>query len=295
MSSHRPNHSIDSIRDQLKKISQRTNREFQSILLQYAQERFLYRVSCSRYNDNFILKGALLLLIKSVSRLRPTKDIDFLGTSIPNNNKNIERIIQEIIEIHIDDGVTFDSVKAKEITEDAEYHGNRVKFNAKLGTIKIRMQLDIGFGDIVIPKASKINFPTLLDFPAPNLFVYSLDSVIAEKFEVIVSLSLINSRMKDFYDIYFIASHFPFEKNILTKAVRSTFNHRGTDLSHRAIIFTETFALEKQKEWISFIKRNPLDIDVNFGKIVGHIKTFIEPVFNKDSYTRWNPEVFSWE
>jgi predicted nucleotidyltransferase component of viral defense system len=189
-----------SVRERLRNISLKSGKDFQSVIRQHIQERFLYRLSTSIYSDSLILKGALLLLAYDISRLRPTKDIDFLGSSVSNNKDDLEKIIKEILKLKYEDGVIFDhkTVESENIVEDGDYHGVRIKFYAYIGNIKERIQVDIGFGDKIIAGPVTIDFPVLLDFPVPKLKVYSIESAIAEKFEAIVSLQLLTSPHEGF-------------------------------------------------------------------------------------------------
>ncbi len=195
-----------SVKERLRNISIQSGKEFQSVVRQYVQERFLYRLSESMYSNNLILKGALLFIAHDISRNRPTRDIDFLGSSISNEIDDIIAIIKEILNTKYQDGINFDpdSVEGENITEDGDYKGVRIKFYVFLENSRERMQLDIGFGDKITAGPVDIEFPTILDFPAPKLKVYSIETAIAEKFEAIVSLQLQTSSMKDFYDILFL-------------------------------------------------------------------------------------------
>ena len=165
-----------STREKLRNISVESGKEFQSVLRQYIQERFLFRLSKSNYSSNLILKGALLFVAHNISRNRPTKDIDFLGTSISNEKGVITEIVREIISVDFIDGLSFDgaSIESEDIVEEGEYHGVRVKFFVFLEKARERVQIDIGFGDQLTNGPIEITFPTLLDFPAPQLKVYSL-------------------------------------------------------------------------------------------------------------------------
>ena len=208
-----------SVKERLRNIAAQSNKEFQSVVRQYVQERFLFRLSKSVYSKNFILKGALLFVAHDISRNRPTRDIDFLGSSISNEINDIKEVIKEILKIEFEDGVTFDanSIEAENIVEDGDYHGIRIKFYAYMENSRERVQLDIGFGDKMTSGPIEIEFPTLLDFDAPKIEVYSIETAIAEKFEAIVSLQLQSSRMKDFYDVLFFAEHYEFKKDLLLK------------------------------------------------------------------------------
>lgn len=288
-----------SVKEKLRNISTQSGREFQSVVSQYVQERFLYRLSESIYSNNLILKGALLFIAHDISRNRPTRDIDFLGSKIPNEIKDLVEVIKEILIIKTEDGLRFDSesVEAENITEDGDYKGVRIKFYVFLENSRERMQLDIGFGDTITAGPVEIEFPTLLDFPAPKLKVYSIETAIAEKFEAIVSLQLQTSRMKDFYDILFFATQYDFKKNILLKAIKTTFDNRSTDLELRKLIFEDKLKNDENFQilWSAFIKRNKLENDKTFFEAVSKIQSFIQPVFDSKTKNNWNPEKWEWE
>ena len=293
-----------SVRARLLNIAQKNKASFDTILLQYFQERFLYRLSISQYKDNFILKGGLLFLAYNIPLLRPTKDMDLLGKSIAMDFDNIKRIIQEIINIQLSDGIIFlsETIKVEKIKKEQTYEGVKVTLKAELDKAKKILQMDIGFGDKVIPAPIKVNFPVLLDNPVPNIRVYSKEAAIAEKFEAMVNRGIANSRMKDFYDILFMASTQTFKSKSLHKAIYTTFKHRNTPLEQRKSIFTEEFKkhIEKQTLWTLFLQRNKLSsfIFVDFTDVVNQIESFLEPVCPEE-ITRipeklWKNELWKW-
>lgn len=288
-----------SVKERLRNIASQTGKEFQSVVRQYVQERFLFRLSKSVYSKNFILKGALLFVAHDISRNRPTRDIDFLVSAISNEINDIIDVVKEILKIEYEDGVTFDahSVEAENIVEDGDYHGIRIKFFSYIENSRERVQLDIGFGDKITSGPFEIEFPTLLDLPAPKLKVYSIETAIAEKLEAIVSLQLQSSRMKDFYDVLFFAEHYEFKKDLLHKALFATFSHRSTDIEQRKLIYEDTFKSDKQLQnlWIAFLKRNKLESDNSFPDVVKKIQLFIEPIFDDKTRTRWNSKKWQWE
>ncbi len=288
-----------SVKERLRNISTQSGREFQSVVSQYVQERFLYRLSESNYSNNLILKGALLFIAHDISRTRPTRDIDFLGSKIPDEIDDLIEVIKEILSIKINDGLRFDSdsVEAENITEDGNYKGVRIKFYAFLENSRERMQLDIGFGDTITAGPVEIEFPTLLDFPAPKLKVYSIETAIAEKFEAIVSLQLQTSRMKDFYEILFFAEHYNFKKETLIQAITTTFANRSTELELSKTIFEDKFKndVNFQKLWSAFLDRNKLENNKTFYEVVSQIQSFIQPIFDSKIKNNWNPAKWIWE
>ncbi len=287
-----------SVKERLRNISTQTGKEYQSVLRQYMQERFLFRLSKSIYSNNLILKGALLFIAHDISRSRPTKDIDFLGSSVSNDKDEIAEIIKEILKVGCDDGLRFETneIESENIVEDGDYHGVRIKFYAYLENSRERMQIDIGFGDRITSGPIEIDFPTLLDFPAPHIMVYSIESAIAEKLEAIVSLQLETSRMKDFYDILFFAEHYEFKLDLLKEAILTTFKHRDTDLEKRKSIYDDKFKTDEQlqKFWTAFLDRNKLTAENNFANVVERLYSFIEPIFSEKDLI-WNPKKFEWE
>ena len=234
-----------SVRQRLLNRSKADNRSFNELLQYYAMERFLYRLSLSCHSQDYILKGALMLRAWNAPEFRPTMDIDMLGRTW-NQEKNIISQIRNILAVTVDpDGLSFDpeSILAEKITEDADYEGVRVRFRGFLGTARITIQMDIGFGDIVYPEPERAELPCMLDFPAPSLLCYSRESAIAEKFEAMIKLGHLNSRMKDFYDIWLLSRQFQFELSNLAEAVKLTFRQRRTELKHPIESFSSIFGL----------------------------------------------------
>ncbi|NQT29965.1 MAG: nucleotidyl transferase AbiEii/AbiGii toxin family protein, partial [Candidatus Saganbacteria bacterium] len=185
-------------------------------------ERFLYRFSCSEYADKFILKGALMFTVWQMPERRTTLDVDFLAC-FDNQIASIEKVIKDVCRVSVvPDEIIFDpeTVKGQKIKEDADYEGVRVKFKGFLGRSRIVMQVDMGFGDIVYPKPEPINYPVILDFPRPHLKGYPVESMVSEKFEAMVKLGLLNSRMKDFYDIWLMMRQFNFDGLKLVEALK---------------------------------------------------------------------------
>lgn len=288
-----------SVRNRLLNLSNESKRDYNVILRHYFQERFLYRISISPYRSSLVLKGAFLLMTKEISKFRPTKDIDFLGVSLSGQIEECTAIIKEIASIKVDDGVEFitANITSKKIKEDSDIDGVRVHIPYKMDTIKGYFSIDIGFGDIITNGPYEIEFPVLLDFPSPKILVYSLESAIAEKFEAIVNLNFVTSRMKDFYDIIFIAKINSFHKTILLNAISRTFENRGTNLKDNVVIFSDNFKNDnqKQKQWQSFLQLNKLNETINFFEAVSQIQSFIQPIFDSKTRNNWNPIKWEWE
>jgi predicted nucleotidyltransferase component of viral defense system len=221
-----------SVRQRLLNLRDKTGEDFNALLTQFAIERFLYRLSRSSLADRFVLKGAMLFRVWSGSLHRPTKDVDLLGSGEPTP-ASVTSMIREIITTAVeDDGITFDedSVQAEEIRENDDYGGIRATFTAKLDTAVNPLQVDVGFGDAITPAAEERTYPVLVGMAAPKLRMYPVETVVAEKLEAAVKLGMINSRMKDFYDLLVIFRRFPYDEATLARAIVETFARRGTPL-----------------------------------------------------------------
>jgi predicted nucleotidyltransferase component of viral defense system len=294
-----------SIRARLHNLARSSGRDFDALLLQYCQERFLYRLSISPYMPHFILKGALLLLPYNIPLLRPTKDIDFLSRGTSNDPEAIREIIEQVAAIEGNDGISFSksNLRVERIMEGAAYEGIRVRIQAKLREARKVIQLDIAYGDVVSGGPVEMAFPVLLEEqPAPQLRVYSKESSVAEKFESLVKLNILTSRMKDLYDILFMASQCSFEMHALHKAIFSTFRHRMTPLKNISVLFDKEFAASKEKQiqWSAFLRRTRLESFPLFSEAVEHLRSFIEPVCSPSSISStekksWGSKEWRWE
>jgi len=269
-----------SVHQRLINNAKASNRPFADILQYFAIERFLYRLCQTSTKDAFILKGALLFQVWELENTRATRDIDLLGKSISTPANILERVKTACRDTSIDDGLEFDadSVIADIIKEDAEYPGVRVTFNGQLKTARIYMQIDIGFGDTVYPDAALRSYPTLLNFPAPQLGVYPMETVIAEKVEAMFHLNTLNSRMKDFYDVWRLSDHFEFDGIELTQAMQLTFSNRGTAVTDVNELLRE---LQRSKrleiQWRAFIRKSKIDGPKSFSDVLRLIGPFIAP------------------
>lgn len=290
-----------SVRARLMNVAKKNNRDFDAVLLQYFQERFLFRLSISPYREQLILKGALMFLAYEMPLLRTTRDIDFLGRATSNDMEEIRKVVSAIAKIGSPDGVQFEdgSVSVEPITEDADYHGVRVKLEARLTAARKVLQLDIGFGDVVVAGPVEMDFPVLLDDQErPHLVVYSRESAIAEKFEALVSLNLLTSRMKDIYDILHLAEREVFSLATLREAITATFNRRLTNLTDRRLVFSPEFAQNRDKatQWAAFLRRSRLGSFVGIDEAMTRLEAFIEPVClaTDDEHATWSPDEWRW-
>jgi len=272
-----------SVRQRLLNEAKRVGRLYNEIEQYYAMERFLYRLSRSKHGGKFILKGALLLAAWRGSRYRPTRDIDLLGR-LGNSEENIAAVFRDVCRQQVpEDGLSFDpfSVATARIAEDAEYEGVRVIVNGRLGTSRLRIQVDIGFSDVIVPPPADMDYPVILDFPSPRLKAYSRESAVAEKLEAMVSLGEGNSRMKDFADVWFLSRHFEFEGSALALAVASTFQRRQMPLQAEPIALTPAFAQieTKQLQWQAFLRRNsPEGVPADLAEVIDAIASFLLPI-----------------
>ena len=287
-----------SVRQRLLNKSRTDARPFQELAQYYAMERFLYRLAQSRHANRFVLKGALMLRIWQAPETRSTMDIDLLGKT-DNDASALISNIADILSVDVDpDGLSFfpENITAEHITEDAEYQGVRIWFPAKFDTMRLNIQIDIGFGDIIYPEPEKSEMPTILEFPAPQLLCYSRESSIAEKFEAMLKRRELNSRMKDFYDIWLLSRYFDFDGRILSEAIRLTLEQRGTELPDdiNIVAFSHEFIIEKQVQWNAFRKKLKHDhVPVEFENIVMQVKAFINPIASalasrKPPPSKWN-------
>ena len=272
-----------SVRQRLLNKARASGRPFSELLQYFAMERFLYRLSKSAHADKFVLKGALMFTVWHAPETRPTMDIDLLGIT-DNSIDAIAVIAQAVCQQDVEaDGLVFDpgSIEVARIVEDADYAGVRVRLRGSLGVARIAMQLDIGFGDVVTPEPETAAYPAILDFPAPAMRGYSRESAIAEKFEAMVKLGVLNSRVKDFFDIWLLSRQFDFDGRILTQAVANTFAKRGTVMSASPVALTGAFANEptKQTQWQGFVRKSRLQTaPASFVEVVEAISDFLGPV-----------------
>jgi predicted nucleotidyltransferase component of viral defense system len=272
-----------SVHQRLLNKAKEFSRPFNELLQYYAIERFIYRLSMTAHAKRFILKGALMFRVWNAPVSRSTRDIDFLGR-IDNSTEAIAAAMKVACEKKVKaDGMTFDSktVTATIITEGADYAGVRVRLRGNLGNARISLQVDIGFADVVFPDAAEIAYPTILDFPAPNLKGYSMESTIAEKLQAMVKLGILNSRMKDFYDIWLLSHQFDFKGLTLATAIERTFGNRKTALSAEPEVFQSSFSedITKQAQWRAFVRRARLeDTPMDFNEVVAGIRDFLYPI-----------------
>lgn len=264
--SRKPRNLAASVRQRLTDLARRRGEDFQLVLTHYAVERLLYRLSRSPYQGDFVLKGAMLFPLWTDQPHRPTRDVDLLGKGDPSPDRLV-RVFQAVCGSAVeDDGLMFDteSIRAERIKEDAEYEGVRVHCNVRLGQARIDLQIDVGFGDAIVPAAVEVEYPTLLTLSAPRLLAYPKETVVAEKFQALTVLGLANSRMKDFFDLWVLAHELPFEGVTLAGAIHATFLRRRTELPKGPpLALTSEFGTDalKIRQWQAFVGKGKLNVD----------------------------------
>ncbi len=294
-----------SIRQRLLNLARERQEDFDYVLRQYVMQRLLYRLGQSEHAEQFLLKGALLFWVWNEDFHRPTRDIDLLTYS-DNDVDHLVEVFQQVIGANAgDDGLVFDvdALKGIEIKEDADYTGVRITGFATLTNARVPFQIDIGYGDVVVPAAEEAQIPSFLDLPSPQLKIYPVYGVIVEKFQAMVMLGLANSRMKDFYDVGVIAHTMPLDGDLLSQAVNATFERRKTDILPAPLyVFGDNFKTDKDKgvQWKAFLNKNNLQNKTDFAHVVGEVQQLLEPVYqsiaNQKTFDlQWSPEEFQWK
>jgi len=280
-----PRNVAHSVHRRLLNKAREAGRPFNELLQYYAMERFLYRLSRSAHAGRFVLKGALMLVMWRALVTRPTRDIDLLGR-MDNSPEAVAALMREVCAQEVEpDGLQFDpsTVEARAIAENAAYSGVRGRFQGRLGKALIHMQVDVGFGDVIHALPPTARYPTILDLPAPRIRGYSRESAVAEKFQAMVELGELNSRMRDFYDVWLLSRQFDFRGEVLTEAVRRTFAARGTGIPACPVAFTNGFARDetKQAQWRAFLRRSRIEnAPRSFAEVVAAVAALLRPVLS---------------
>jgi predicted nucleotidyltransferase component of viral defense system len=275
-----------SVRQRLLNLATKRKEDFGLVLSRYGLERFLYRLSTSTHRDLFVLKGALLLQVWTGETYRPTRDLDLLGKEM---NLSYQKIVSDVCSQDVEeDGLSFlsQTIRVERIRDEEAYEGVRALLEARLGNVRIPLQIDVGFGDAVVPAPAELEFPTLLKYPAPKLKAYSKESVVAEKFEAVVKLGMANSRMKDFYDLWVLAQRFEFESANLAAAIHATFATRETVLptSLPLALQTDFYKLpSKQAQWKAFLRKSGLSAESSLEQTIRVIREFVMSVVERIS------------
>lgn len=295
--------SAISVKDRLKKQAMEDGRTMQDKLVTFGLERTVYRISVSPYVERFTLKGGIFLYaLFDGEYARATRDVDLHAQHISNDTDEMKKVFREIFSIECDDALRYElnTMEIINITEFKKYHGVNVSIMGYLDRTEVPVSIDIGFGDVIYPERVKMEFPVLLDMEVPEVYAYSIYSVIAEKFEAFVSLGLANSRYKDFYDIYILADHYDLEGAELKNAIIQTFSYRETgfdDIAAFEVGFAEDAT--RQNRWKAFIKKKKAMIHVDFEKTMVVVKALLLPVteaIQNDTVfdKKWDKESKSW-
>ena len=276
-----------SVRSKLTDQFKKTGENLQTLFVRYANERFLYRLSQTEHRTKFLVKGATVFAFWFDQPHRPTKDLDLLGYG-KNEIPEIENIVREICAVKEDDGLEFltETIKGSLIREDQEYQGVRITITVMLERARIPVQIDVGFGDAVTPEAEEVELNTILDFPAPRVRIYPKETVVAEKFEAMVSLGLGNGRMKDFWDLSYLIKYAEFDGKLLQTAIRNTFANRQSRLPQELpVALTDDFATNELKLslWSGFIRRNNIKTEIDFAEVIKHLRDFFTPLVEDEA------------
>jgi predicted nucleotidyltransferase component of viral defense system len=276
-----PSDLAASVRQRLLNRAKERGDDFQLVLTWYGIERLLYRLSQSRHADAFILKGAMLFSLWSGEAHRPTRDLDLLGFGDARVSR-VEEVMREVCQVPCDDGLEFDlaSVRGQEIRSPNEYDGVRIKLAGRLAGARVPLQVDIGFGDAVVPPPETIDYPSLLDLPPPRLRAYPREVAVAEKLQALVQLGMANTRMKDFYDLWMLARQFDFEGERVAQAIAATFERRRTPIPAEApLALTSEFHADAAKltQWRAFLRRGSVTEAPELATVVELIAVFVMP------------------
>lgn len=274
---------VASVLARLRNTAKASGAPFQQILQQYAIERFLYRVSKSQHAQGVVLKGALLLKTIGIPHARPTMDIDMLRKG-KADRPSLIGLVKDCATLEVEaDGLTFiaDSVIAEEITKDSEYQGTRILMDARMDKVRLRVQIDFGVGDVMVPGPRMIEYPAFLGGETIQLLAYPVESAIAEKLQAMVALGHANSRMKDFYDVWMCSKHLDLSPGTLLEAIEATFRNRETTVPTGGIeAFTAEFVEQHRVQWNAFVKKIGEDeLKDEFGRIVEDLRAFAVPLF----------------
>lgn len=270
-----------SVRQKLLNEARRNKRDFNVVLVAFGLERLIYRLAISQYKTRFVLKGGVLVALWTKEHARFTRDIDFLSFG-PSDEEALLKIFREILAIDAKDGLIFNTttLNAARIRENQIYDGIRLNTNAKLGTARIPVKVDIGFGDALPAPEFEIEYPSMLDFPAPSIRAYSPATVMAEKFQAVIALGMVNSRMKDYYDLWALPQSQEVSADDLYQAVRMTFSRRETAIpAARPEGLSEAFAhnAAKQSQWDAYAESIQLD-GVSLADVVEVVWNTFEPI-----------------
>ena len=271
-----------SVLAKLRNKAKETGRSNQLCMQLFCQEEFLRRLEKSKYAENFVLKGGLFLYTLTEFDSRVTVDVDFMLRKIPNSPKKLRAVIGEIIAADTtNDFITFEIKDVSQISVNKQYPGIHADIVARIKNTRTPFGIDFGIGDIIVPGAKKRKLPTQLnDFPAPTVNTYSIETTVAEKLDAILGLMEFSSRMKDYYDLYYLANHFEFDNAVLAEAMRKTFANRGHHFTVEQFEQVTGFDSDEamQKKWRAFVRKIDTETD-DFSTVLITIKAFLAEPF----------------
>jgi predicted nucleotidyltransferase component of viral defense system len=280
--------SAHSVRERLKNRADELGLEFQQALQYYAIERFLYRLSTTEWSERMIVKGATMLRAWGGAIARPTRDIDFLG-KVNDIATSLETILQQCINVTVpDDGLEFEMISVDgQITLDERYPGIRAKVNGNLAGARFVIRIDVGIGDAAEPQPGWVEYPVLLDGPPPRILAYQPETSIAEKLESIVNLGLVNSRLKDYFDIWMLLNSASISESNMCSALVATFDRRGTTIPSRPPVGLTTEFTGQQtsgNQWKTFrarLEESGIEAPESLDKLVADINSRLEPILKR--------------
>ena len=293
---------VASVLARLKNKAAESGRSYQLCLQLFCQEEFLRRLEKSKYAENLVLKGGLFLYSLTGFDSRVTVDVDFLLRQIPNTPERLKSILEDIIAVSTgNDFVTFEIKDVAPIAVAKKYAGIGASIVARIKNTRTPFSIDFGVGDVIVPKQEKRRMPTQLpDFESPTVNTDSVETTVAEKLDAVLSLMEFSSRMKDYYDIYYIANKFDFEGDVLTEALRKTFSNRGHSFTLEQFKQVMRFADDNtmQKKWNAFVRKINTKTD-DYSTILRTIQNFLEQPFtaaaeNKAFTNRWSAANSKW-
>ena len=299
MSARQPRDLAASVKQRLLNLATQRGEDFNFLLTRYAVERLLYRLDQSKYGGQFVLKGAMLFhLTSGTLPHRPTRDVDFLGKGSPAPAR-LKQIFQEICTVQVvNDGLTFNAqrVRAERIREAQDYEGVRMQVEARMGSARLPVQVDVGFGDALTPPPQRERLATLLDFPAPRLLICPWQTMIAEKFQALVDLGMANSRMRDFFDLHYLAATLSLDGATLATAIQATFTRRRTPLPAEVPVgLSPAFGADtlKQTQWRAFVGRLRLNTKQRaLSDVLEGLRSFLMPPL--EALTHKRPFQMTW-
>lgn len=266
-----------SLMDKSRNLAKSCNITANEVLQNYMFERILERLSVSKYKTNFILKGGLLLSSIMGIDTRTTMDMDTCIKGIDLTDEQLYEVLQEILNIDVGDNVSFEIKNSKPIREEDTYGGLRYNIIARFDNIKVDLSIDIAIGDLITPREIEYDYKMMFENRILKIMTYNIESIIAEKFQTVIARGILNSRMKDYYDLYYLITYKEFSKENLKKAIIKTFNKRDTEIEKIDDMLSEIKESEFLKEmWTSYSKQYSYSNNIKFEQVINVIETFKE-------------------